>query len=188
VPEWSWKNYHYAIIFLYIIIVTYCDNFYCIFVTLSRIKTFLFFHALLFLNCRFWKRRQWPIGFRKVCLLISCVLCASLRRIITIARVLEAKIDERGGEWGSELSCGKKRDKADRSPSTMAAIVMVVVVHRVFRRRVPAIFLALFNNRALHRDMLRSYRAILPQRLSSAIASYSFMSTKLSWSAESEEI
>jgi len=68
------------------------------------------------------------------------------------------------------------------------AAVMVVVVHRVFRRRVPAIFLALFNNRALHRDMLRSYHAILPQRLSSAIASYPFMSTKLSRSAESEEI
>lgn len=37
-------------------------------------------------------------------------------------------------------------------------IAVTLVAHRVFQRRVPAVFLALFNNRALSgRDVLRSY-------------------------------
>lgn len=117
-------------------------------------------------------------------------LRASLRCITVTSRVLGAieKIDERRDELvGGVSSCEKKRDKADRPPPSMM-IAVTLVAHRVFRRRVPAVFLALFNNRALSgRDMLRSYHVFFRQ-LSSANASYPIVSTKLSRSTENREI
>lgn len=96
---------------------------------LSWIKFFFFFSRtkLYFLNCRFCEWRLWPIGFLEVCLPIS--VC-TLHKFATYYRhyiesVQSSKIDGRRGEWGSELSCEKKRDKADRPPTMMMA-------HRVF--------------------------------------------------------
>lgn len=69
---------------------------------------------------------------------------ASLRRItatISGCSVLENRWTTRR-EWGGELSCEKKRDKADRPPSMMA---VAVVAYRVFRRRVSAIFSCLIQ-------------------------------------------
>lgn len=94
---------------------------------------------------------DWPVSAKSV-YQFPRVLCASLRCItVTISRVFEAieKIDERCDELGGVSCLARKSETKPIDPPSMMMAVALVVAHRVFRRRVPAVFLALFNNCAL---------------------------------------
>lgn len=118
---------------------------------------------------------------RGVCLPISARTSSKFATLSPLYRecLQHWKIDERathseerrgkGEGWDGELSCEKKRDKADRTPLT------TTVAHRVFRRRVLAIFLVVFNNSALfltpshthtHHDSLPRPRSLFRPLLS----------------------
>lgn len=94
--------------------------------SLNQSKPFFFSRTkLLFFNYRFRERWRQQIDYREVCLSISVHTLSKFamyyRHYIESAR--SCKIDGRHGEWGRELSCEKKRDKADRpSPMIMAVV------------------------------------------------------------------
>lgn len=131
-------------------------------------ETLLFFSRakLLFHDCRF--REQRLADFRKVCLPIFARALSLRRIIVTVSRVLGAieKIDERRDEWGGVRKKCLARKKTRQSRSTPINDDGGSIGGRsssFSTSRSSAVFLALFNNRALSgRDMLRSYHAFLP--------------------------
>lgn len=144
--------------------VVFRDNFYCTFITFSCIeRNFPFFSRArnYFFTTVVFAIDDRPVSAKSV-YQFPRVLCASLRCItVAISRVLEAieKIDEWCDELGG-VSCLARKSETkpiDPPPPSMMMAVALVVAHRVFRHRVPAVFLALFNNCALSLDAISCF-------------------------------
>lgn len=142
--------------------IAFRDNFYCTFITFSRIeRNFSFFSRArnYFFTTVVFAIDDWPVSAKSV-YQFPRVLCAEFT--MYYRRYIESARSHRENRWmrrvgWRELSCEKKRDKADRPPSMMMAVSVGGGSSSFSTFRVPAVFLVLFNNCALSLDAISCF-------------------------------